>query len=101
MDPSQIAAHAKVRFAHEAAKRQLREKYEAKMIFAHGGGLWKAGPDLQMLLMSCQDTVAVILDLYGVPIKVDVKEMRDLSNQRWQEQMNAWLVEHETLCALR
>ena len=40
---------------------------------------------------------AVILDLYETPIKVDTKELFAQSQQRWQEQMNAWLIEHETL----
>jgi hypothetical protein len=33
----------------------------------------------------------VILDLYHTPIKVTIRELMSLSQQRWQEQMTAWL----------
>jgi hypothetical protein len=33
--------------------------------------------------------------LYENPVKVDTKELYAQSQQRWQEQMNSWLVEHE------
>ena len=77
--------------------RSLREKYEAKMLFAYNGGMWRAGPELQTILLTCPGNEAVILDLYETPIKVDTKELFAQSQQRWQEQMNAWLIEHETL----
>lgn len=67
------------------------------MIFAHAGGMWRAGSDLQATLLTCPDDDAVILDLYDNPIKVNVKELLGLSQQRWQEQMNAWLVEAQTM----
>jgi hypothetical protein len=38
----------------------------------------------------------VLLDLYDAPVKVDVRELELAAQQRWQEQMNAWLVEYET-----
>jgi hypothetical protein len=37
----------------------------------------------------------VILDLYENPVKINTQELLSLSQQRWQEQMNAWLVEYE------
>jgi hypothetical protein len=37
----------------------------------------------------------VILDLYENPVSVDTRELYAQSQQRWQEQMNAWLTEHE------
>ena len=49
------------------------------------------------ILLTCPGNEAVILDLYETPIKVDTKELFAQSQQRWQEQMNAWLIEHETL----
>jgi hypothetical protein len=35
--------------------------------------------------------------LYDNPVKVDSKELMALSQERWNEQMNAWLVEHAEL----
>ena len=97
MDTDALFQHARSRFDHAAARRVLKEKYEAKMIFAHAGGMWRAGPELQNTLLACPDTQAVILDLYETPVKINSQELRSLSQQRWQEQMNAWLVEHEEL----
>lgn len=95
MDTEPLVAHARARFDHTVAKRILKEKYEAKMLFAYRGGMWRAGPELQTTLMTCPGAEAVILDLYENPVKVDTKELFAQSQQRWQEQMNAWLVEHE------
>lgn len=101
MDTDALIAHARARFNHEAARRVLKEKYEARMIFGHAGGLWRAGPELQTTLLTCPGTTAVILDLYQNPVQVDTKELFAMSQQRWQEQMNAWLLEHKANAAKR
>ena len=67
------------------------------MTFAHAGGMWKAGPDLQILLSACTDPDVVLLDLYQTPVRVNVAELMSQSQQRWQEQMNSWLVEWQDL----
>ncbi len=95
MDTNELVAHGRARFEHAAAKRLLKEKYQAKMTFAYAGGMWCAGPELQMTLMTCPDTDAVILDLYENPVRVNTQELCQLSQQRWQEQMTAWLLEFE------
>ena len=101
MNTENLVAHARARFDHEAAKRALKEKYQAKMVFAYRGGMFQAGPELQMTVLTCPQAQGVILDLYGNPVKVDVHELLGLSQQRWQEQMNAWLVEYEQLSTKR
>lgn len=95
MNTDNLVAHARARFDHEAARRVLKEKYQAKMIFAYHGGMWRAGPELQTTLLTCSGEQAVLLDLYENPVKVDTAELMSLSQQRWQEQMTAWLVEFE------
>lgn len=95
MSTENLIAHARARFDHAAAKRVLKEKYEAKMLFAHAGGMWRAGPELQTTLLTCPGADAVLLDLYENPVRVDTKELFAMSQQRWQEQMNAWLVEYD------
>lgn len=97
MDTEQLIAHARGRFDHAVAKRVLKEKYQAKLTFAHAGGMWSAGPELLNTLMCCPGTESVILDLYGNPVKVVTTELFNLAQQRWQECMNAWLIEYETL----
>ena len=96
MNTDNLVAHARARFDHEAAKRVLKEKYQGKLIFAYAGGMWKAGPELLTLLQAIpvEDSV-VILDLYENPVRVNPLELQHLVFERWQEQMNAWLVEYE------
>lgn len=97
MNPDDLVAHVRSRFDYAVTKRVMKEKYEAKMLFAYGGGMWRAGPALQTTLLTCASQEAVLPDLYDNPIKVDTKELFALSQQRWQEQMTAWLVEYEKL----
>lgn len=67
------------------------------MLFAYNGGMFKAGPELQTTVLTCPDSQAVILDLYETPVKVNTRELLALSQTRWQEQMNAWLIEYNEL----
>jgi hypothetical protein len=93
----QIITHARARFEHAAARKLTQEKYQARMLFAAQGGMWRAGPELQTMLLTCPGTQAVILDLYDTPVQVNTRELLAQSQQQWQEQMNAWLVEYEQL----
>jgi hypothetical protein len=98
MDTDQLISHARSRFDHASAKRVLKEKYQAKLIFAYAGGMWRAGPELNTMIFTCGRMGEIVLpDLYENPIKVDSKELMLLSQERWNEQMNAWLVEYEEL----
>ena len=102
MDTNALIAHARARFDHVAAKRVLKEKYQARMLFAYAGGMWRAGPELLAMLQSVpvEDDI-VMLDLYENPIKISPLELQHLAHNRWQEQMNAWLVEHDELSKKR
>jgi hypothetical protein len=100
MNTEQLIETSRARFEHVAARRVLKEKYQAKMLFAHGGGMWTAGPEFLILLATCPPTV-VILDLYETPIQINTAELQTLALARWQEQMNAWLIEHEELSKKR
>ena len=97
MNTDNFIAHARARFDHVAARRVLKEKYQAKMLFAHAGGMWRAGPELLVLLATVPPGDAVILDLYETPVQVNPEQLRLMAMQRWQEQMTAWLIEHEQL----
>jgi hypothetical protein len=100
MNSENLIAHSRARFDHEAAKRLLREKYQGKFTFAYRGGMWQAGPELLTTLKCCSGEV-VILDSYENPVKVNTEEFYEQVLQRWQEQLNAWLVEHEQLSRKR
>jgi hypothetical protein len=98
MDTDQLISHSRARFEHEAARRTLREKYQAKLTFAYRGGMWRAGPELNATIFTCGRMGEVVLeDLYGNPVRIDTKELMELSQERWNEQMNAWLVEYEQI----
>jgi len=97
MDTNDLVTQVRARFDHESQKRLLQEKYEAKMLFAHAGGLWRAGPDLIVTLMCCSEAQSVLLDLYHTPIRIDTQELLALTRQRWQEQMTAWLCDWDQL----
>ena len=97
MDSDNLHKQIKARLDHQQAKHMLKEKYQAKMIFAYNGGMFCAGPELQMLLASCNSEQAVVLDLYDTPTQVNVAELATVSRERWQEQMNAWLCEWKEL----
>jgi hypothetical protein len=97
MNTDELVAHGRARFEHATAQRTLKEKYQARLTFAYAGGMWSAGPELLATLSACTGPDSVILDLYDTPIKVQTREFRDQVRSHWQEQMNAWLVEYDTL----
>jgi len=93
-----IADTIKARFDHEAAKQTLTEKYEAKMLFTAFEGMWKAGPEiLALTLVYGTAREIVLLDEYGNPCKVKPSELHTEAAMRYQEQLNAWHAEYETL----
>lgn len=101
MDTEKLIEHARARFAHEAHRRVLKEKYEAKLLFAYNQGMWRAGPELLSTLLVCPEDTAVLLDLYDNPIQVEIAELKSIAQRRWQEQMTAWQLEFESTRANR
>lgn len=101
MDTEQLYQTARARFEHAAARKALREKYEAKMTFAQCGGMWRAGPELIAVLKACPDDTAVIVDIYENPVLIQVSDMLTSCQQRWQEQMNGWLAEYNEISRQR
>jgi hypothetical protein len=60
--------------------------------------MWRAGPELHSAIFTCgQIEEVVLLDLYDNPVKIDTTELMKLSQERFNEQMNAWLVEYNEL----
>ena len=56
MDTKTLIAEAKARFIHNSAKHYLAEKYNAKLIVADQGGLWKADQQTITFLSSFLNT---------------------------------------------
>ena len=88
------------RFDHQQARLVLKETYQAKMIFAHNGGMWRAGPELLSLCEICNDT-EILLDIYDTPVQVNTNELQVIALQLWQEQMHAWHAEYEEMSKQR
>lgn len=102
LDTEQLVKEIRSRFDHATQKKLLREKYQSKLTFAYRGGMWRAGPDLNNMIFTCGRMGEVVLpDLYDNPVRIDTKELMALSQERWNEQMNAWYIEHEELAKLR
>ncbi len=96
-----LQTRIKIRFEHAAARKILAEKYQSRLLFAHAGGMWRAGPELLNILKNCEEPAAVLLDVYETPIQINVSELNSLTYQRWQEQMTAWLIEWTELQSQR
>lgn len=97
MNPDELVAYGRARFDHAAAKRLIKEKYQAKLIFAHNGGMWESTPTMISFLGLWGDQQIVLKDLYDNPIKIHASLLLEQMKTRYQEQMNAWLVEYENL----
>ena len=95
MNTDQLIAQSRARFEHAVAKQVLKEKYQAKLLFASQGGMWRADPELLNLLYVFNIPEVVILDQYDTPVKVNPQELYRTAVSHWQEQMNAWLADFE------
>lgn len=97
MDIDALTSQAKAKFDHEAARRVLREKYQAKMLFGHRGGMFRCTPEMISFLSLFQDQDIVVEDLHGIPIQVNARELVGIMRARLQEYMTAWLMEYQDL----
>ena len=71
------------------------------MVFGWNGGMFKATPEMITFLSLYGDERIVVQDLYENPVRVNAAQLLQEAEQRWQEQMNAWLVEYEQLSRKR
>jgi hypothetical protein len=94
MNTDELTRTIKERFDYESANQVLKEKYEAKMLFALDGGMWCANPELIALLSTFNDDMIVLKDTYNNPCQVNREALLYNAKERFQEQMNAWLHEY-------
>jgi bifunctional DNase/RNase len=97
MNSDDIFQYSRARFDHAAARRVLREKYEAKLTFAHNGGLFRVTPELLAFVKTWPIDELYLADLYQNPILIDRQVFLVQIQQHYQEQMNAWHQEFEAL----
>lgn len=98
MDTKTLITEAKARFAHNSAKEYLREKYEAKLLIADQGGLWRADIETIGFLKSWQlSDELVMIDTFNNPVKVDRIRLLLALQDTYQAVMNEWYDEWKAL----
>jgi hypothetical protein len=97
MDTKTILSQAKARFSHNQNKEYLKNKYEAKLLVADQGGLWKITPELLVFLKSTSAEEMILLDAYENPVKVNVSKLFDLLKDTYNTVMQDWHAEFEEL----
>jgi hypothetical protein len=93
MDTKTLIAEAKARFNHNAAKAQLKDKYDGKFIVADQGGLWKATPELITFLATSTDEVVIIIDNFDNPVLVNRIKLHDILHKTYNDVMTLWYKE--------
>jgi len=71
MDTKTLITEAKARFNHNSAKSYLKEKYNAKLLLAEQGGLWRADATTISLLRAFDTPTLVLNDTFDNPVEVD------------------------------
>lgn len=95
---NKLVADAKARFSHNSAKYALKEKYENKLIIVEQCGLWKITPEIIGYLISLGETEeTVLIDEYKDPKKINVSSLRDKFQKVYNEVMNEWYDEWNSL----
>jgi hypothetical protein len=100
MDTKTLITEAKARFAHNSAKDYLKEKYDAKLLVAEQGGLWKADKEtiafLSVMINDYDDKV-VIMDTFKNPVLVDRSELLSKLKEVYRSVMAEWYNEWKEL----
>jgi hypothetical protein len=97
MDTKALIREAHARFAHNSAKQLLKEKYQAKLIVASQGGLWKVTPELIAFVNDCGTEHLILLDEYENPVKVIKEELLPVLVNTYITVMEEWHNEFQEL----
>lgn len=97
MDTKTLISEAKARFNHNAAKAQLKDKYDGKFIVAEQGGLWKATPELITFLATNTDEVVILVDNFDNPVLVNRVQLHDVLYKAYNDAMTLWYKEWKEL----
>jgi len=91
MDTKTLISDAKARFSHNAAKAYLKEKYEARLIVAEQGGLWRANTNTISFLNSIQTDTVVLIDTFENPVEVNRSDLLAKLTETYDTVMREWL----------
>jgi len=97
MDTKTLITEAKARFAHNSAKDYLKEKYNAKLLVAEQGGLWKADQQTIAFLTVMSndwDDRVIMMDTFQNPVVVErsalLSKLKEVYNSVMLEWYNEW-----------
>jgi hypothetical protein len=100
MDTKTLITEAKARFAHNSAKDYLKEKYNAKLLVAEQGGLWRADKEtitfLTVMINDYDDRV-ILIDTFDNPVLVDRSELLSKLKSVYHTVMIEWYNEWKEL----
>ena len=100
MDTKTLIVEAKARFNHNSAKAYLKEKYDAKLLVADQGGLWRADQQtitfLTVMINDWDDKV-VLKDTFDNPVLVDRSELLTKLKEVYRSVMAEWYNEWKEL----
>ncbi len=100
MDTKTLIAETKARFIHNSAKHYLSEKYNAKLIVADQGGLWKADQQTITFLFAMPndwDDKVILKDTFDNPVLVDRSELLSKLKEVYNTVMSEWYNEWKEL----
>jgi hypothetical protein len=93
MDTKTLITEAKARFSHNSAKSYLKEKYDAKLLVADQGGLWKADQQtisFLTVMVNDYDDRVIIMDTFQNPVLVDRSELLSKLKTVYNDVMLEW-----------
>jgi hypothetical protein len=97
MDTKTLISEAKARFNHNSAKAYLKEKYDAKLLIADQGGLWKADQQTIAFLTVMSndwDDRVIMMDTFQNPVVVErsalLSKLKEVYNSVMLEWYNEW-----------
>lgn len=97
MDVQTLLAESKARFNHNSAKEYLSEKYNAKLIVADQGGLWRADTQTISFLSSSTYIHLIMIDTFGNPVKVNREILLNILSDTYAMVMEEWHLEWQEL----
>ena len=95
-----LIAEANARFNHNSAKAYLKEKYDAKLLVADQGGLWKADQQTITFLSVVSndwDDRVILMDTFQNPVLVDRSELLSKLKKVYNNVMLEWYNEWKEL----
>ena len=100
-----LESYANERFALNRQKQTLKEQQQQRLSVTYNGGLFRVDMTLLSYLYMKNVNVGlfnksvetIIPDSYDTPIEVNVQELLELCDERWNEVHNDWYNEYQEL----